>query len=120
MDERRQLPRWQVKREATVWLPQMEGSSQCMIEDMNLKGMRASFSKRLPQEWSVNMSLGLEDSFGLMKIEVNLPWAREVRGRYVYGMSFNKITDADKDRIDQYINSHCSAQFKDKWWAVQK
>ena len=49
MDEHRQLPRWQVKREAKVWLPGMQEFSHCIIEDINLKGMRASFDKRLPK-----------------------------------------------------------------------
>ena len=116
MDERRQLPRWQVKKEAKVWLPQMQEFSHCIIEDINLKGMRASFNKRLPQEQPVNMSLGLEGNFDLMKLEVDLPWVREDQGRYVYGISFSKIGELDKDRIYQYITSHCSEQFKDKWW----
>jgi len=120
MDERRQLPRWQVKKEAKVWLPQMQEFSRCIIEDINLKGMRASFNKRLPQEQPVNMSVGLGDNFDLMKLEVDLPWVREDQGRYVYGISFNKIGEVDKDRIYQYINSYCSEQFKDKWWGGVK
>lgn len=118
MDERRQLPRWQVKREVKVWLPQMQQLSQCMIEDINLKGMCASFSQRLPQEGPVHMSLGLEEDSDIMDLEVNLPWAKEEQGRHVYGMSFSKIADLDKERIYQYINSHCSRQLKDKWFPV--
>ena len=118
MNEQRQLPRWQVKREAKVWLPQRQEFSHCVIEDINLKGMCASFSKKLPQEQPVNFSLSLDDNFEFVKLEVNLPWIREENGRYVYGMFFNKILDADKDRIYQYITCHCSDQFKDRWWAV--
>ncbi len=118
MDERRQLPRWQVKREVKAWLPQMQEFRHCIIEDINLKGMCASFSKRLPPEQPVSMSLSFENDFNLMKVEVNLPWVKEEQGRYVYGMSFNKIMDADKDRIYQYISNYCSEQFREKWWAV--
>lgn len=118
MDERRQLPRWQVKREAKVWLPQMQEFSHCIIEDINLKGMRASFNKRLPQEQPVNMSLDLEDNFDFMKLEVNLPWTKEEEGRYVYGMAFSNIADNNKDKIYKYVNTNCYDQFKNKWWAV--
>jgi hypothetical protein len=117
MDERRQLPRWQVKREAKVWLPEVQEFSQCIIEDLNLKGMCVSFNKRLPQDRSVNMSLSFEGKYEFIKLEVNLPWIKEVHGRYVYGMSFNTIMDSDKDKVYKYITSHCSKQFKDKWWA---
>ena len=49
MDERRQLPRWEIKKEARVWMPQSQGFSHCIIEDMHLKGMCISFNKPLPQ-----------------------------------------------------------------------
>jgi len=117
MDERRQLPRWQVKKEARVWLPRMQELSQCIIEDINLKGMCVSFNRQLPPEEPLHMSLGIDDGFDFMKLEVNMPWAKQEQGRYVYGMSFSKIAEVDKDRIDQFISSHCSEQIKDKWWA---
>lgn len=117
MDERRQLPRWHVKKEARVWLPQKQEFSHCIIEDINMKGMCASFNNRLPQEEPLSMSLALEDNFDFMKIEVFLPWVKEEEGKYIYGMFFNKIVESDKDRVYQFINSHCSEQFKDKWWA---
>ena len=118
MDERRLLPRWQVNREAKVWLTQTQEFSQCIIEDINLKGMCASFNNRLPKEEPLNMSLALEDNSNPLRLEVNLPWVRETEGRYVYGMSFSKILDPDKDRIYEYINNHCSEQLKDKWWGA--
>ena len=116
-EERRRLPRWQVNREAKVWLSQAQEFSQCMIEDINLKGMCASFNKQLPQEQPVHMSLGFEGSPDIMQLEANLPWAKEDQGRYVYGLSFSKIADDDKDSIYQYINTNCYDQFKDKWWS---
>ena len=84
MDDRRQLPRWQVKKEEKVWLPQIQECSHCIIEDLNLKGMCASFNKRLPQDRSMDMSLDLEDEFDFMKLEVNLFWVREDQGRSGY------------------------------------
>ncbi len=116
MDERRQLPRWQVKKEVKVWLPQLQEFNHCIIEDINLKGICASFNKQLPKEQHMKMSLTLGDNFDFMKIEVHLPWAKEDQGRYVYGLSFSKIMDSDKDKIYQFISNNCSEQFRDKWW----
>jgi hypothetical protein len=118
MSERRQLPRWQVKRDAEVWLPQMQEFSHCIIEDLNLKGMRVSFNKRLPEDQNLKMSLSFEGKSEYMKLEVNLPWIKEDHGQYVYGMSFNNIMDSDRERVYQYIIRHCSQQLLDKWWAV--
>lgn len=119
MDERRQLPRWKIKKETKVWMQgEPSNARHCIIEDMHLKGMCVSFNEQLPQQQSVRMSFALSDNFDLIKIEAEIPWAKEDQGRYVYGMFFNKIIDSDKDRIYQYISSHCSQQLKDKWWAA--
>ena len=120
MDENRQLPRWEIKQEAKVWMPQTQDFSQCVIEDMHLKGMRVSFDKRLPRQdpLPLRMSFAIGDNFAPIKIEARIPWEKEDQGRYVYGLSFSKIADDDKDRIYQYINTNCYDQFKDKWWGA--
>ena len=117
MDERRQLPRWEIKKESLVWMPQALGFSQCIIEDMHLKGMRISCEKRLFQQQVVRMSFMIGDHFDLIKIEAHLPWAMEDADRYVYGLSFSRIEDEDKDKLYNYISTHCFDQFKKKWWA---
>jgi hypothetical protein len=116
MVERREIPRWEVKREAKVWMPQTQGFSHCIIEDFHLKGMCVSFDKKLPQQGSLRMSFALGDGFDMIKIEAKIPWAKEEQGRYIYGLSFSRIFETDKDKIAQYINNYCSDQFKDKWF----
>jgi hypothetical protein len=117
MDERRQLPRWEIKKEAKAWLPQMQEFSHCIIEDMHMKGMCVSFSKRLPQGKTVKMSFSMENDFDLIKIEAEIPWMKEDQGRFKYGLMFSSIADEDKDKIYQYINTHCYDQVKKHWWA---
>ena len=116
MDEHRQLPRWEIKKEAKVWMPQMQGASQCVIEDMHLKGMRVSFDKPLFQPQPLRMSFSLGEDLCPIKIEAQVPWEKRDNGRYVYGLSFSNITDKDKDRIYQYISTNCYDQFKKRWW----
>lgn len=118
MDERRQLPRWEIRKEAKVWIPLTQGFSYCVIEDMHLKGMRISFEKKLPQQQIMRMSFAIGDNFDFIKIEAQVPWIKEKQGRYEYGLSFTKIDDNDKDRLNQYIYSNCYDQMKDKWWAT--
>jgi hypothetical protein len=116
MEEQRQLPRWEIKKEAKVWLPDMLGFSHCIIENMHLKGMRASFDRPLPQQGFLRMSFEIADNAEPIKIEATIPWEKQEQGRYVYGLSFNNISDEDKNRIYQYTSSHCYEQFKHKWW----
>jgi c-di-GMP-binding flagellar brake protein YcgR len=118
MDERRQLPRWEIKKEAKAWIPLSQGFSHCFIEDMHLKGMCVSFSNRLPELKTIRMSFAIGDNPDFIQIEAQVPWVKEKQGRFVYGLSFTKIDDNDKDRLNQYIYSNCYDQMKDKWWSA--
>jgi len=117
MDERRQLPRWEMKKEAKAWIPQTQGFTHCVVEDIHLKGMCVSFNKQLPLQKPLRMSFAIGDNFDLIKIEAQIPWAKQEGDRYVYGLSFAQIADSDKEKIYQYINTHCYEQIKDKWWS---
>ena len=116
MDERRQLPRWEIKKEAKVWMPNTQSFSQCIVEDLHLKGMCLSFDRQLPQEEPLRMSFAIGDDFEFIKVEAQVPWEKLEQGRYVYGLSFSKIADQDKNRLDEYINTNCYEQIKNKWW----
>ena len=119
MDERRQLPRWEINKAAKVWMTQTQGLSNCVVEDMHLKGMRISCDKQVFQQPVVSLSFSIGDNFESIKIEAQIPWAKEDQDRHVYGLSFTKIGDYDKEKIYQYISTNCSDQFKDKWWGKE-
>jgi len=116
MEERRQLPRWEIKQEAKVWLPQEQGFSHCIVEDMHLKGMCVSFNKQLSPQEVVRMSFALGDNFDFIKIEAQVSWTRVKDERYVYGLTYSRIADVEKSKIDKYINTNCYDQIKKKWW----
>ncbi|MBF0489942.1 MAG: PilZ domain-containing protein [Candidatus Omnitrophica bacterium] len=113
-NERRRLPRWGVRRPAMVRLNEEWYFNNCYVDDMNLKGMRIILSQALSQEQAAKMAI----SFGEMsfEVEVLVPWVKESQGRYIHGVTFSRIKDADKDRIYQYIFNNCFDQLKDQWW----
>ena len=117
MDERRQLPRWEVKQAAKVFMSQTQEFSHCIIEDMHLKGMCVSFNEQLPQERPLRISFAMGDDFDFIKVEADVPWKKEEQGRHFYGLSFSRIDDENKDRIFQYINTNCYDQMKNNWWS---
>lgn len=118
MDERRKLPRWEIKKQAKVWIPLNPAFSSCMIEDMHLKGMCVSFEKPLPHEKTLRMSFTMGEDYDFIKVEALIPWMKQKQERYVYGLAFSQINDEDKEKLYKYINTHCYDQFKSKWWAV--
>jgi hypothetical protein len=116
MDNRRQLPRWEIKKEATVWLSQLQGFNHCIVEDMNLAGMRVSFNRRLPHQQVLRMSFSIGDNFDFIKIDAGIAWVKEERGRYVYGLSISKMDEDDKAKMYQYISVYCEDQFTSNRW----
>ena len=118
MDERRQLPRWEVKKEVKVWVPLLQAFSHCVVEDIHLKGMCVSFKKQLHNEKPLRMSFALGDNYNFIKIEADVPWEKRDNDKFVYGLSFNRIDEQDKEKLYQYINSNCYNQLKDKWWGA--
>jgi len=116
MDERRQLPRWEIKKEATVWFPQTQVLGFCTVEDMHLKGMCLSSDTQLPPQEPLSVSFAIGDNYDFIKVEAKVPWSKEENGRYFYGLSFSKVDDPNKDRISNYIDANCYDQLKKKWW----
>ena len=113
MDERRELPRWEIKKEAKVWMPLIQGFSHCMVEDLHLKGMCLSFNRCLPIDRPVKLSFSLENDFDFIKVEAQVSWMKESKDQFTYGLLFSKIDDPDKDKVSNYIITKCYDQFKD-------
>ena len=107
MEERRQLPRWEIKKEAMVWMPQTQDFGFCVIENMHIKGMCISFHSRLPQHQSMGMSFAIGDDFGFINIKARVSWDKQEHGRHVYGLTFTSIAEEDKKTMYRYINTNC-------------
>ena len=116
MEERRQLPRFEIKKDSKAWLPPTQVFSHCVIEDLHLKGMSVSFEKELPPIDPLKMSFTIGENFDFIKVEAQVRWEKDDQDRYVYGLSFSKILDEDKDKIDHFIQTNCFDQVKEKWW----
>jgi PilZ domain len=119
MDERRQLPRWEIKKDAKVWMPQTQSFSHGVIENMHLKGMCLSFDRQVFQEQETVIYFTIGDNFDLIRVEARIPWESRDHDRHMYGLSFTQIRDDYKDKIDQYITANCYNQLQKKWWERQ-
>jgi len=117
MDDRRGLPRWEIMKESKFWLSQTQDFNLCTIKDIHLKGMCISSNKQLPQQDSLKLSFAIGESFDFIKIEAGVQWKSQDQGRYVYGLSFNRIDEENKDKVYQYVMENCYDQLKNRWWA---
>jgi hypothetical protein len=114
MDGRRELPRWKIKKMFSMSFQNI-GTVDCIIEDLNLKGMCLSSRLKLPQDRLVKMGLMLPGDIHV-EVDIQVPWIKESQGRFIHGLSFNRMMDEDKDKLYRYINNHCSDQLKQQWW----
>ena len=119
MEDRRVIPRWQIGRDARVKIGRAYGFEHCLVEDMNLKGMRLSLNRLMPAEPSIRLELALEEDCQVA-VEVRAPWKKEIGGRFIYGLVFTKIRDEDRDQIYQYLSNNFRGQFQEKWWVGAK
>lgn len=115
MTEQRTVPRWRVQRQTTVRVEDSFSLEQCGLEDMSFKGMCLSFSEALPVKPLIKLVVSLMDGLDIDVI-ADVRWTREVNGRHVYGMAFNRIKDTDKEGIYQYLHKNFKQQWDEHWW----
>jgi c-di-GMP-binding flagellar brake protein YcgR len=116
MQERRQIPRWQLSRQARIRLEDGGREIDGVLEDIALKGMKLSLADPLPAAPSIRLSVMVARDLDL-ELEVSVAWSRSLDGRHVYGMRFERIKDRDKDGIFDYVRTHCARQVQEHMWA---
>ncbi|MFA5349750.1 MAG: PilZ domain-containing protein [Candidatus Omnitrophota bacterium] len=102
MQEHRKLPRWLINRQASIKLEGQAREILCWIKDINFKGMQIALSHKLNVDSYIRFSLALSDESSL-DTQAWVAWHRQLDGRDVYGLYFNKLNKADEDRIYQFL-----------------
>lgn len=117
MYERRKLPRWQINKRALLKLRQVAGQKAvvwpqlakaanelyCQIKDLNCVGAQVILNTRLPLDTLFKMSLQLSDNYTI-EAKIWVAWHKVINGSNHYGFYFSQINDADKDKINKFIN----------------
>lgn len=114
MIEQRTVPRWRVQRQTVARIEEDVLRNKCCLEDLSFKGMCLSFSEALPTKSLFRIVLSLMDGLEI-DVLVEVRWVSQRNGRHVYGMSFNRIKDADKDGIYQYLHKNFTEQWRQHW-----
>lgn|GEM_PF-1329197 len=119
MIDRRSVPRWEINSPVTVYHKDDNISEVCCMENLNLKGMRASFSNPLPERSLSHLGLFLLNDFH-MDVSFTVCWKQEVPGHNVYGLEFHSMKDEDKDALYQYLHNKVGHKWEEYWWAVKE
>jgi hypothetical protein len=106
---RRQINRWQTDWQAKIKLEGAECFCDCLLSDLNFKGMKIKLRMKLPDDSFVKFKLKLTNEL-IIDAQVWVVWHKTSEGVYTYGLYFSKIKDADKEHIYKFMRKHFSKQ----------
>jgi len=115
MDERRFMPRWPINHQAELTVENGVRSLPCLIEDISLAGMRISLKRNLFDEVFSNFKLALGLDFEL-NLGAQVAWRDQTPETNIYGLSFNRIDDCTRIKIDDYVKKSFSNLLAKQWW----
>lgn len=115
MMERRNFVRWQIDRQVSTKLEGAEKPLTVKIRDINLKGARISLKQRLPPDASIRLNLPLSEGF-VLDVDALIAWHKIVNEENMYGISFSRIRDNDKEKIFQFVRQEFPREIERHWW----
>ena len=116
MQERRKLIRCQINRPGGLKLKQAKEELFCQMKDISCKGVKIILSAKLPEDNAFRINLRFSEKC-IFDVEVWIAWRKVVNGINHYGLYFIKLGDADKNKIDNFINALYPNSLKQKWLA---
>ena len=117
MKDRRQLIRWHINKETNVRIQGQDKSVPCVVDNINVKGLKIYSRQQLAKEGNVSLAVELGRDFSF-DIEAAVAWSKALGGGYVSGLYFTSIKDSDKEKLYHFIVQCCSEQMKEHHWKV--
>ena len=115
MQERRKLTRWRINKASKIKLEGAVASADCLIRDINFKGLQIVLGLRLAVDTYIRFNLQLSENHSL-QCEAWVAWHRHTDGHNVYGLLFTKITDKDKENIYKFVYNNVPQEISRHWW----
>lgn len=113
--DRRRLVRWQIDRPAQMRIWPKENLYNCLVRDMNFLGCRLETRIELGQKSLVKAAISFSEEFSF-DVELRVVWQKKSEENRTYGMCFERIKDADKERMHQFIQNCIPRQLWQQWW----
>ncbi|MFC1674979.1 PilZ domain-containing protein [Candidatus Omnitrophota bacterium] len=116
MQEQRRFTRWFTKWQAKLELEGEAGPVECMVRDINYKGVQISSAVKLPADTFLRLTLALTEEFVIDDAEVWVVWHKAIMGKNLYGLYFAKIKDKDKEKIYRFVFKYFPKQVHQQTW----
>lgn len=115
MQERRKISRWHINKPAKIKVEGAVVFIDCLIKDINLKGLQVVLPLRLTVDTYVKFNLKLSDELSL-ECETWVAWHKCVEGHNIYGLLFTKLKDKDKENIYKFVYQNVPKEISRYWW----
>lgn len=115
MTEHRKISRWRINKPAKIKIEGAVAFIDCLIKDINLKGVQIVMPLRLKVDTYIKCNLKLSDIFSI-DCEAWVAWHRNSDGHNIYGLLFTKLTDTDKEGIYKFVYQSVPGEISRNWW----
>jgi c-di-GMP-binding flagellar brake protein YcgR len=116
MEEKRRNARWQINNSSSLDLDGRPGAIDCIIRDISLRGMRVSLADRLSTEEPLRGNVNLSHKVRLNGLEAKVVWSERTGEGNNYGLYFEKIKDADKTKIYDFVARNYPEEIHRNFW----
>ncbi|MDI9416521.1 MAG: PilZ domain-containing protein [Candidatus Omnitrophota bacterium] len=115
MNERRKVARWRINKPAKLRVEGALSFIDCLIRDINLKGVQVVVPLRLKVDTYIKFKLKFSDTFSI-ETEGWIAWHRNSGAHNIYGILFTKLTDTDKENIYKFVYQSVPETVSRNWW----
>ncbi|MBM3244138.1 MAG: PilZ domain-containing protein [Candidatus Omnitrophica bacterium] len=115
MQERRKISRWKINKPAKIKIEGAVAFADCLIKDINFKGVKIVLSLRLKADTYVRFNLKLSDIITL-ECEAWVAWHKYTDGHNIYGFLFTGLSDRDKENIYKFVYQNVPKEISRHWW----
>lgn len=117
IEERRRNSRWQINQERKINVLEdnpflLDG----IIDDITFRGARVSLRHRLPEKTVLSLTINSPMGLVLGGLEATVVWRRESEEINIYGLSFNRINDRNKQKIYDFVYDNFPQEITRHWW----
>ena len=115
MNERRKLSRWRINKPAKIKLDGAVAFIDCLVKDINFKGVQIALPLRLKTDTYIKFNLKLSETFSI-ECETWVAWHKQAGGHNIYGLLFTRLADKDKENIYKFVYQNIPGAISRDWW----
>jgi hypothetical protein len=116
MADKKRVNRWEINKPVQIKLEGAMAFAECLLKDINFKGIKVILNLRLTVDSHINFILKLSEEYSL-QCEAWVVWHRNIDGKSIYGLYFTKLSDSDKEKIYKFVYQNVPREISKGYWS---